>query len=164
MIVAWLKQRFARRPARTGRLRPADASALARIHAEAFARPWDAHDLERMLADPAMLADGVFEGAIPRPVGFALSRQVLDEAEILTIAVTRKAQGRGFGRALLAAHLAHVAANGAKTLFLEVEETNTPAIALYRRFGFAEAGRREGYYQRPDKRPSRTALVLRRSL
>jgi [ribosomal protein S18]-alanine N-acetyltransferase len=162
MIVAWLKNRFGARPARTGPLRPGDAPALARIHAEAFARPWDAHDLERMLTDPAMVADGIFMGASARPLGFALSRQVLDEAEILTIAVTRRVQWRGFGRTLLAAHLAHLAANGAKILFLEVEETNTPAIALYRRFGFSDAGRREGYYQRADT--SRAALVLRRSL
>jgi ribosomal-protein-alanine N-acetyltransferase len=162
MIVAWLKERFGSRPARTGPLRPADAPALARIHAEAFARPWDAHDLERMLLDPTMLADGVFMGGSAQPMGFALSRQVLDEAEILTIAVTRKVQGRGFGRTLLAAHLAHLAANGAKTLFLEVEESNTPAIALYRRFGFTDAGRREGYYQRAHT--SRAALVLRRTL
>ena len=153
MIIAWLKDRFGARPARTGRLRPSDAPALARIHAEAFARPWDAHDLERML---------IFMGASMRPIGFALSRQVLDEAEILTITVTRKVQGRGFGRTLLAAHLAHLAANGAKTLFLEVEETNAPAIALYRRFGFSDAGRREGYYRRADRK--RAALVLRRSL
>lgn len=160
MIGAWWNARIA---PRVGPLAPADAPILARIHAEAFARPWEAHDIERMLADPVTIADGVFSGASRRPDGFALSRRVVDEAEILTIAVTRRCQRRGYGGALLAAHLAHLAAARVKVLFLEVEENNASALSLYRTFGFRDAGRRDGYYAKPDGRCA-AALVLRRSL
>ncbi|MET0429646.1 MAG: ribosomal-protein-alanine acetyltransferase, partial [Microvirga sp.] len=43
-----------------------------------------------------------------------------------------------------------LAPRGARIVFLEVEEGNAPALALYRRLGFREVGRREGYYARPD--------------
>lgn len=149
-------------PPRVAALASIDAPALARIHAEAFARPWEAHDIERMLADPAFIGDGVFTGSNNSLEGFALSRQVLDEAEILTLAMTRGRRGRGYGRALLGAHLGRLAARGVTSLFLEVEEANHPAIGLYRTFGFDEIGRRDGYYAKPEGRAG--ALVLGRSL
>ncbi len=158
MILNWF--RSAARPPRIGTLALADAPALARLHAEAFARPWDAHDIERLLADPAIVGDGAWAGKHAEPAGFALSRTVLDEAEVLTIVVARHVQGRGCGRALLAAHLAHLAARRVKLVFLEVEEGNNPAIHLYRLFGFTDSGRREGYYLKADGRRV-SALVMR---
>jgi ribosomal-protein-alanine N-acetyltransferase len=44
-------------------------------------------------------------------------------------------------------------------VFLEVDENNAPARALYRRAGFADVGRRKSYYQ-----SGASALVLRRDL
>jgi ribosomal-protein-alanine N-acetyltransferase len=66
-----------------------------------------------------------------------------DESELLTIAVDPKSRGRGLGRALLAAAFSDLAMSPVKTMFLEVDETNTPAIALYRGFGFTEIGKRK---------------------
>jgi ribosomal-protein-alanine N-acetyltransferase len=68
------------------------------------------------------------------------------EAHITIIGVTPDERGRGVGRQLLA-HLAAVAIErGADALTLEVRPTNEPAMALYRRFGFAPEGVRKGYY------------------
>jgi [ribosomal protein S18]-alanine N-acetyltransferase len=122
---------------------------LAAIHASAFAHPWDAHEFERLLADRAVMADGLFLGA-GKPSGFVLSRVVADEAEILTVAMAPEARGRGNARPLLAAHLDALARRGVLVVHLEVEEGNAPALALYRRLGFGEVGRREGYYRKPD--------------
>jgi ribosomal-protein-alanine N-acetyltransferase len=158
MILHWFRRSLPQPHIAT--LAPADARAIARLHAEAFARPWDALDIERMLAERTIVADGAFVGARSRPDGFALSRLVLDEAEILTIVVARRAQGKGIGRALLAAHIARLAAAGISNVFLEVEEGNEAAIRLYRRYGFVDAGRREGYYVKADGRKV-AALVLR---
>jgi ribosomal-protein-alanine N-acetyltransferase len=51
----------------------------------------------------------------------------------------------------------------AKKLFLEVDENNAAAIALYKKHGFAGIGTRKGYYPRPDGTPA-TALVMARDL
>ena len=126
------------------------APRLAEIHAAAFARPWDADEFERLLTDRAVTADGLFPSGSDVPCGFALSRRVLDEAEILTVAIAPEARGRGHARALLLRHLDELARAGVRLVHLEVEEGNAPAIALYRRLGFQEIGRRPGYYARPD--------------
>jgi ribosomal-protein-alanine N-acetyltransferase len=122
----------------------------AAIHASAFARPWMAQDFEGFLAERAIRADGLFLGRGIQPSGFVLSRRADDEAEILSVAVAREARGRGHARALLASHLLALAHAGVRTVHLEVEDGNDPALALYRRLGFTNVGRREGYYKRPD--------------
>jgi ribosomal-protein-alanine N-acetyltransferase len=63
------------------------------------------------------------------------------------------------GADLLAQGLVLAVAGGAERMFLEVAEDNAAARALYARAGFAEAGRRRGYYARPDG-PAADALVL----
>jgi ribosomal-protein-alanine N-acetyltransferase len=76
-------------------------------------------------------------------VGFCSWRQSApDEAEILNLAVEPGWRRRGIGSALLNA----VAEQARGTIFLEVAEPNTPAIALYRKLGWAQAGVRPGYY------------------
>jgi ribosomal-protein-alanine N-acetyltransferase len=133
------------------------APRLAALHRTAFARPWDVHDFERLLGERSVLADGFFLGPVLR--GFVMSRLVLDEAEILTVALDAGVRGRGLARPLLATHLDALAPRGTRIVFLEVEEANAPALALYRRLGFREVGRREGYYARPDG-TSATALTM----
>jgi len=143
--------------------RSADAVALAAIHATGFERGWDAPEFERLLADPSVSCHAARPGGSGRPVGFAMSRQVLDEAEVLTIAVAPAQRGRGLARALMATHLGRLAGRGVKTLFLEVADDNQPALRLYRGFGFEEVGRRAGYYARRGKAPA-SALIMRRPL
>jgi ribosomal-protein-alanine N-acetyltransferase len=79
-----------------------------------------------------------------------ISRQAADEAEILSVALDPEARGRGHARMLLGAHLQTLAYAGVRTVHLEVENGNEPALALYRRLGFKRVGQREGYYVRPD--------------
>jgi [ribosomal protein S18]-alanine N-acetyltransferase len=149
-------------------LGPKLSKACAHIHAQSFPHPWSAEEFESLLASRDVIAQAAYLPArIWRwgagPVGFVLSRRAADQAEILTIAVTSKARGRGVGAALLAAHLPSVAAIGAKALFLEVEATNKPALRLYQSFGFSQVGERQAYYRAADGGRS-TALVLRRDL
>jgi [ribosomal protein S18]-alanine N-acetyltransferase len=139
------------------------AARLAELHGQAFARPWEAHEFERCLAERNVLADGVFLGSGREPVGFVLSRRVADEAEILSVVMGPEARGRGHARALLACHLDALGRRGVRTVHLEVEEGNEPALALYRRHGFREAGRRPGYYAKPDGGRA-TAVIMSRTL
>lgn len=135
---------------RLARLEAGHAQRLSAIHAGAFARPWSPEDFESFLSERAIRADGAFRGRDTQPSGFVLTRLAAGEAEILSVAVLRTARGRGIARQLLAAHLSRLAHERVVRLHLEVEEGNDPALALYRSLGFAEIGRRPGYYLKPD--------------
>lgn len=144
-------------------LSTAHAGAVARLHAQGFARSWDQPEVARMIADPAILSDGLFLGDSRAPSAFVMSRLAADEAEILTICVDSARRGRGLSAMLLAHHRENLARKGVERLFLEVDEANAPALRLYRRAGFVEVGRRPGYYPRPDGSRA-TALVMRLDL
>ena len=146
-------------------LTPDDMRYLPDIHAEDFVRPWSEHEFGALLDQ-----DPVFGFAAWRvgnrkagPAGFVLARLAAGEGEILTIAVARAQRRRGLGRDMMEAVLRELHAERAEALFLEVDETNTPAITLYRRLGFREVARRPAYYDRADA-PKTAALVMRRDL
>lgn len=140
--------------------RPADAAALARVHARAFRHGWSESELERLVSDPRVTCHVAREGR--SLMGFVLSRIVEDEAEILMVAVDPSAQGRGLGGRLLRRHLGRLAARGARRVFLEVDEGNGAALRLYTRAGFAQVGRRPAYYPGGESRAA--ALILRRDI
>jgi len=81
---------------------------------------------------------------------------VVDEAELLKIAVVPAWRRQGIGRALLQDVFTSAARAGARRLFLEVRQRNLAARELYRKTGFTEIGRRQGYYDNPPD----DALVL----
>ena len=80
------------------------------------------------------------------PAGFALTRAIVDEAELLLIAVSPAHRRAGIGAALLRGVVADAQARGVRRLHLEVR-ANNPAIALYAANGFAPIGVRRGYYR-----------------
>ena len=140
---------------------PRDAASIAALHAQSFHRGWSDEEVESLLTDGNVLAHSLRVGGVF--AGFVLSRCAGDEAEILSIAVARRHQGRGYARRLLNLHLGRLAGLGVKALFLEVDENNVPAIRLYRNAGFREVGKRPNYYPLPDGRTA-AALVLRRDI
>lgn len=118
--------------------------ALAALHARCFTDappPWSAASFARILAHPGTRF-------VAEDAGFALAQVAGPEAELLTIAVDPARRREGRGRALLAALLDRLAAEGVEEIFLEVAEPNAAARALYARAGFAERGLRRGYYRR----------------
>ena len=135
------------------------------LHHEDFVRPWGDGEFSSLLSQDTVFGFAAFETGKGRagPVGFVLARLAAGEAEILTIAVARTHRRQGLGWQLMEAVLRRLHAQRAETLFLEVDETNLPAIALYRRLGFHEVGKRPAYYQTADKRKA-NALVMRRNL
>ncbi|MDT3685026.1 MAG: ribosomal protein S18-alanine N-acetyltransferase [Pseudorhodoplanes sp.] len=139
----------------------ADAQAIAALHAASFHRGWSEDEIERLLLDRSILTHRAMVRR--RLAGFIMSRIVAGEAEILSVAVDSAQQGRGLAQSLLRLHLGRLAGLGVRTVFLEVDEHNEPAIKLYRRTGFYEVGRRTGYYPDGPSGPS-NALTLRRDL
>ncbi len=84
-------------------------------------------------------------------LGFALYRTILQDAELLLLAVSPAAQGSGIGRKLLGQFIDHAKNKGASKIHLEVRDGN-PAIRIYEAAGFAPAGRRRNYYRGADGR------------
>ncbi|MEL6913919.1 MAG: GNAT family N-acetyltransferase [Pseudomonadota bacterium] len=122
-----------------------DAATLEALHSRAFGHPgahgWRAGDFETALTDPGFVV-------CAREDGYAVARRVLDEAELLLIAVVPEARRSGVATALLDALAAALRAEGVTRLLLEVMEANEGAVAFYRARGFRETGRRAGYYGR----------------
>jgi ribosomal-protein-alanine N-acetyltransferase len=142
-----------------------DSDALSALHREDFVRPWSGGEFSSLLEQDTVFGYGVREvghGA-KAPVGFVLARLAAGEGEILTVAVARSHRRLGLGWRLMDAVLRELHAQRAEALFLEVDENNTPAIALYRRFGFREVGNRSNYNRSSEHGPTR-ALVMRRDL
>jgi ribosomal-protein-alanine N-acetyltransferase len=87
----------------------------------------------------------------------------VDEAHLLDVAVSGARQGSGLGRYLLDRIAARARAKGMTSILLEVRPSNGRALQVYERYGYAQIGRRKGYYpahegQRED------AIVMRFAL
>ena len=104
------------------------------------------------------LSDGLSEsrGTASRVVGFAGLLYVFGEGHITTVAVDPEQQGGRIGTRLMLVLVRRAIEHGADSITLEVRASNTAALALYRRFGFAPSGVRKDYY----KDPTEDALVL----
>ena len=149
-------------------LTAADSPAIAAIHSEDFARPWTDGEFASLLSQDTVFGFAARETGRggEAPVGFVLARLAAGEGEILTVAVTRAHRRQGLGWRLMDAVLRELHGQRAEALFLEVDETNAPAIALYRRFGFFEVGKRPRYYEsaQGSAQGKSGALVMRRDL
>ncbi len=138
-----------------------DARRLAQLHAASFHGGWGETEFEGMLSARNTRIDCLRLGR--KVIGFAVSRIGADEAEILSVAVDPAYRGRGLSGSLLLTHLGHLAGQGGRTIFLEVEENNQPARRLYERAGFTLVGRRERYYKQQGGEHL-NALLMRRDL
>lgn len=112
-----------------------------------FGEAWTASQCAGLLPLPGVWLALARDGE--RAVGFSLSRIVLDEAELLLLAVRRDDQGQGIGRALLTDFAAAARGRRARRLHLEVRDGN-PAARLYDDAGYSLAGRRRDYYRGVD--------------
>jgi len=160
-MMAWLSEFWGGGAAAVEPASLRDAPALAQIHGASFHRGWSEGEFENMLSERNTLVHRLRMGR--KVIGFSVSRIAADEAEILSIAVAQGHRGRGLSNNLLLTHLGHLAGRGVRTVFLEVEENNQPARRLYKRAGFAVAGRRERYYRQANGEPL-NALLMRRDL
>ena len=160
-MIKFLANLFGRGEPKLSEAESRDAAAIAALHAASFQRGWSEQEVDGLLLDRHVMAHRAFAGRTF--AGFIMSRLIEDEAEILSVAVARAAQGRGLARELLTLHLRRLAGLGIRAVFLEVDEHNAPAIRLYQRAGFREVARRPNYYTGSGGTAA-DALVLRRDL
>lgn len=139
----------------------ADAAILTAIHKDCFPNYWDHAAFTDFFSVPGTIA--LLVETLTESVGMGVFRIQHDQADILTIAVRPKWQRQGIGRLLLERAMTAAAANGAKAMFLDVEEGNAAAWSLYTAYGFVQINRRKQYYK--QKNGSYTdALVMRGKL
>ncbi len=135
-----------------------DATAASKILQEApEAARWSASMVREIFAGGAI--SGFIAERNARATGFILGREVLDEGEILNLAVVTATRRHGEGTALVRTMMNSFTSRGVRRIFLEVRESNFAAVVFYRRLGFRQMGRREGYYRSPVE----AALILEHS-
>lgn len=84
-------------------------------------------------------------------VGFLVVQAVVAEAEILNLCVAPEKRRAGLAEALLNEAISELRRARVDRLFLEVRESNTPAISFYEKHQFRKTGRRPAYYRNPDE-------------
>lgn len=129
-------------------LGPDDVDAVVEIETEAFTTPWKA-DTFKSLMDRDGVELIVMEDTTEGVIGYAVLWCILDQGELANLALSPLRRGTGLGSRLLQ-HVVDVASSrGVHKLFLEVRSSNSAAIDLYQRFGFADVGLRPAYYDNP---------------
>lgn len=80
-------------------------------------------------------------------VSFGGIKIILDEADIMNIVTKKDKRNQGFAKFLLNELITIAEEQNCKTITLEVDENNLPAINLYKDFDFKEVGKRKNYYK-----------------
>ena len=129
---------------------------VAALEKECFIDPWSQRSVASELDNPLALwlvweEDG-------KVLGYVGSQTVLDETDMMNVAVSAQARRRGIAQALVEALVSRLKQRGSHCLTLEVRASNAPAIALYEKLGFRQVGRRPNYYSHPKE----DGLILRK--
>lgn len=125
-----------------------------------FAEAWTLEQCEATLLIPGAKVAAAFQG--DKIVGFAFWLTVVENSELLLLAVMPQLRGQGLGRLLLDEWIQQSRSDKVKQLFLEVRETNE-ALEFYRLSGFDVIGKRPNYYKLPDGN-NLSALTMKKSL
>jgi ribosomal-protein-alanine N-acetyltransferase len=142
-------------------LRPmtvAQVEAVMAIESAAYAFPWSRGNFIDSLA--AGYPACVLQGAQGELLGYFVAMGGVDEMHLLNITVAPPVQGRGHARVMFDALIPLCRAQRARTLWLEVRESNARARAMYAHLGFGQVGLRKGYYPAPFGRRE-DAVVMR---
>ena len=119
-----------------------DIAAVVAIERQVEFHPWSAQQFVDSLAAGTR---GTVIVAGATIVGFCLLQPVLDEANLLLMAIDPKCQGKGLGFQLLEQSVDRLG-DGCVMVFLEVRQSNAAAIGLYEKSGFHQMGVRKNYY------------------
>jgi ribosomal-protein-alanine N-acetyltransferase len=140
------------------RMTLADIPEVVKIERESFSDPWEVEsfllDLKNKNAYPLVAK---IEGKV---IGYTSLWIVEDEMDIANIAVAPEQRSQGMGKKLMQHILDLAKEKKCKKVSLDVRESNSSALKLYKSFGFEKKGRRKKYYQNPPE----DALILIKEL
>ena len=135
------------------RMNESHVAAVAELERQNFSEPWPEIAVRSELTNKLALWLVALDGEAV--VGYVGSQTVLQEADMMNIAVADTHRRRGIARALVEELIRQL---DAYQLSLEVRSSNAPAIALYEALGFVQVGLRKNYYRKPKE----DALILRK--
>ena len=128
-------------------------AAVAELEKQNFSEPWPEVAVRSELTNKlALWLVAVEDGVV---AGYVGSQTVLQEADMMNIAVGDGFRRRGIAKMLVEELIRRL---DAYQLTLEVRASNAPAIALYESLGFTQVGLRKNYYHKPKE----DALILRK--
>ena len=118
---------------------------VADIEKACFSKPWNEISIAAELKNEfSRFYVAVEDG---KAVGFVGLYALSGEADIVRVGVLPQYRNRGIARAVLKKSLENVDGD----VFLDVRESNAPAISLYRSLGFYDTGVRKNYYSEPEE-------------
>lgn len=121
-----------------------DLDSINRIEQASFSDPWSKKMLEDAMGMPRFLGFVIEEqGDV---IGYIGASFVLDEGEILLVAVDETKRGNGYGKLLVSTLIEELSKQGVSVVFLEVRKSNSRAIACYEGCGFSKISERARYY------------------
>ena len=137
----------------------ADIPQILEIEHEAISPPWT-HGalLGEIYNEDSFFALAADDDNVGNVLGFIILRCSDDEAQLMQIAVSSQNRRRGVADMLMAAALRHTAEKSPMKIFLEVRESNTAAVNLYKKHGFVTIAVRKKYYTNPTE----NAVVMMR--
>ncbi|ENX07349.1 ribosomal protein S18-alanine N-acetyltransferase [Acinetobacter courvalinii] len=137
-------------------MRDSDLESVAAIERLVQTHPWNKQQFQESLASYQCT---VYEQA-DQVVGFCILQPVLDEANLLLMAIHPSQQGKGLGYKLLDQSIQQLKNNPIQ-IFLEVRESNTAAIRLYEKTGFHQIDVRKNYYPNPDGSREHAVIMVK---
>ena len=138
-----------------------DIEAVVEIERLSNSHPWTERNFHEALASGYLCIIARDHGTVS---GFAVARLLVDEAELLLIAVTPGMRRQGIALLLWIELAERLKASGARTVYLEVRESNLSAQAFYRTRGFTQSGIRPKYYPNGARDSEREDAVLMQAL
>ena len=129
-------------------------SQIAQLEGQCFSDPWSEKSIASELENPLSLWLVAEENG--QVFGYVGSQTVLDESDMMNVAVDPGFRRQGIARALIETLIAELSKMGSRCLRLEVRVSNENARALYARMGFQQLGLRKNYYHNPKE----DALIL----
>lgn len=133
-----------------------DIKPIAQLEEVCFNDPWSENSISSELDN--RLSYWLVAMQDDRLIGYVGSQSVLDGADMMNIAVSPDCRRMGVAEALVNALVEALKTRGVRFLMLEVRVSNAPAIALYEKLGFTQAGCRRNYYRNPKE----DALILQK--
>ena len=121
-----------------------DLEGIMALEKDSLEHPWSKEDVRVMLTSNRYNAIVCVD--VDRIVGYAGASYVIDEAEIGNICVNSEYRRQGIGSRIWRELEANLRCKNVKTVFLEVEESNASARAMYEKLGFVSYNVRQDYY------------------